>query len=199
MASEAKLVTIDPNGDTLIILENPKTWLLDPTLGQQLEVKDDADSDVDSNSDSSIAHSATEDASHDSAANESSSQPAVKFLVSSRQLRIVSSYFDSIFKGGYNETLPNPDDGLYYIKAEDWDAEAMEVIMDIVHVQVKRIPEYVSLELFVKILVLVDYYHMQDAIASHAKLWMEQIVRQTYLMAEKAVTQRVKLCYWDRF
>ncbi|KAI4681764.1 uncharacterized protein J4E84_007359 [Alternaria hordeiaustralica] len=191
MASEPKLVTIDPNGDTLIILENPKTWLLDPTLGQQLEVKDDTDSDIDSNSDESIAYDATEHASHDSAANESSSPPAVKFLVSSRQLRIVSSYFDSIFKGGYNETVLNPADGLYHIRAEGWDAEAMEVIMNIVHVQVKRIPEYVSLELFVKILVLVDYYHMQDAIASHATLWMSQTIG-----SDRPTSYSAKAVYW---
>ncbi|KAI4915273.1 hypothetical protein J4E85_010398 [Alternaria conjuncta] len=191
MASEPQLVTIDPNGDTVIILENPKTCLLDPTLGQQLEVRENADSDIDSDSDQSIAHDATENASHDSAANESESRPLVKFLVSSRQLRIVSSYFDSIFKGGYNETLPNPDDGLYYIKAEDWDAEAMEVVMNIVHVQVKRIPESVSLELFVKILILVDYYHMQDAIASQAKLWMSQTIG-----SDRPTNYSAKAVYW---
>jgi len=191
MAEHTKLVTIDPNGDTLIILENPKTWLLNPTLGQQLEVKDNTDSDIDTNSDESTAHSATEDASHESAAHESESRPTVKFLVSSRQLRIVSSYFDSIFKGGYNETVPSPDDGLYHIKAEGWDAEAMEVTMNTVHVQVKRIPESVSLELFVKILILVDYYHMQDAIDSHAKLWMAQTV-----LSDRPTHYSAKSVYW---
>ena len=124
MAEHTKFITIDPNGDTLIILENPQTWLLNPTLGQQLEVREDTDSDIDSDSYESIAHDAREDASHDGALNETESRPAVKFLVSSRQLRIVSSYFDSIFKGGYNETVPSPDDGLYHIKTEGWDQKA---------------------------------------------------------------------------
>jgi hypothetical protein len=147
----------------------------------------------DESSEDSLSDDTTEEDAYDSASDESDiilqEAPAVRFLVSSRQIRIVSPYFDNMLKGRYGESVPNPDDGLYHIMAEGWCSEAMEVVLNIAHVQVKRIPDCIPLQLFVKILVIVDYYQMQDTIASHAKLWMLQLegVSKPVVYCEDAV------------
>ena len=169
MADESKLITIDPNGDTLIILANPRTKLTE--LVEETVATEEQDSTSENSFASEAADVATQDGTESEEDGEMAEAPAVRFLVSSRQLRIVSPYFDNMFKGCYNETLPKPDDGLYHIKAEGWCPEAMEVIMNITHVRVKGIPDRIPLELFVKILVIVDYYNMQDTMALHFRYW----------------------------
>jgi hypothetical protein len=184
MAESAKLVAIDPNGDTLIILKNPKADL--PKLKEEREHKDEDMAD-------SLSGDAAEEFASDGAAGGSDiimqEAPAVSFLVSSRQLRIVSPYFDNMLKRSYGESVPNPDDGLYHIMAEGWCSEAMEVVLNIAHVQVKRILDCISLKLFVKILVIADYYQMQDTIALYTKLWMLQLkgVSKPAVYCEEAV------------
>jgi hypothetical protein len=175
MAVEPKLVTIDPNGDTLIILSNPKAELQELSVPEELDALEYEAAD----SESSYESDATEHTTHDGTANKSDvvveEAPAVRFLVSSRQLRIVSTYFDNMFKCSCSESVPNSDDGLYHIAAYGWSSKAMEVVLDIAHVQAKRIPGVVPLEFFVMILSIVDYYQMQDTIAIYVKLWMLQI------------------------
>jgi hypothetical protein len=167
MAESPELVAIDPNGDTLIVLKNPKAEL--PKLKEEKEHKDE---DMVDSLLGDAAEGITSDGAVDGSDITLQEAPTLKFLIPSRQLRIVSPYFDNILKRSHRESVPNPDAGLHHIMAEGWCSEAMEVVLNIAHVQVKRIPDCISLELFVKILVIADYYQMQDNIALYTKLWM---------------------------
>jgi len=95
----------------------------------------------------------------------------VRFLVSSRQLRIVSPYFDNTFKRDYSETVPCLKDGLYHVQAQHWSKEAFGVILSISHQQVKAIPKEVTPALFAHILMAADYYQMGDVLAIYAEKW----------------------------
>jgi hypothetical protein len=124
MDASAKLYEIDPNDDTLIVLNNPNTALLEwktreySSEGAELQEAPEQDNE------STEVEERAENASHE-----------VRFLVSSRQLRIVSPYLDNMFKQEYTETIPYPEDGLYHVQAEGWSDEALAVVLSTVHVQ----------------------------------------------------------------
>ncbi|CAJ2508725.1 Uu.00g137510.m01.CDS01 [Anthostomella pinea] len=51
--------------------------------------------------------------------------------------------------------MPNSD---HFICAEDWDANALSILMYVIHGRHRGVPRSASLELLTKIAVLVDYY-----------------------------------------
>jgi hypothetical protein len=76
---------VDPNGDTLLILKNPKWELPAWKTAPQAHTAD---------------HQAEIDHAIEEAADDMTAKPdEVHILVSYRQLRIVSVYFDNMFKG----------------------------------------------------------------------------------------------------
>lgn len=60
-------------------------------------------------------------------------------LVSSRKLRIVSPYFDNIFKRDYSETVSDTD-GKFHVAADGWTPEVLALAMNMVHLQFKEMP-----------------------------------------------------------
>jgi hypothetical protein len=67
------------------------------------------------------------------------------------------------------------DEGIRHICARDWDAEAMRIVLSILHNRTKSIPGTVSLELLCRISVIVDYYQLQDAIHFFATKWIDPL------------------------
>jgi hypothetical protein len=65
--------------------------------------------------------------------------------------------------------------GCYEISAEDWDVEAMRVVLSLIHSRTKSIPRTVTLEMLVKIAVLVDYYELHEAVHFFATLWIDAL------------------------
>lgn len=100
--------------------------------------------------------------------------PAVKFLASSHQLRIVSTYFDNMFKRPYTKTVPSIQDGLYYIDARDWNPDAMEIVLNVAHVQTGRLPRQATLAMLIQIFVIIDYYWMEHSIAVYIRQWLKK-------------------------
>jgi hypothetical protein len=82
MAESAKVIEIDPNGDTLIILKDPNTALL------EWKTREETSKDTERQE----AREQDEGRAEDAESREDVSLE-VWFLVSSRQLRIVSPYF----------------------------------------------------------------------------------------------------------
>jgi hypothetical protein len=147
---------VDPNGDTWLIIKNPK-WELPAWKTTPAAPNDDT-------------NTAGEDVG-----NEILTKPnEVHVLVSSRQLRIVSAYFDNMFKGSYKETQLGSFDGKYHISADGWNPDALTLAMNIAHVQVKEIPDKIALTTLVELVVVTDYYAMEPAVAIYTKRWVDQ-------------------------
>jgi len=119
----------------------------------------------------------------------------VRFLVSSRQLRIVSPYFDNMFKRDYSETVPCLKDGLYHVQAQRWSTEAFGVILSISHQQVKAIPKKVMPALLAHILMVADYYQMGDVLAMYEEKWWLYITEPSKLSPIPR-TYGEKWVYW---
>jgi hypothetical protein len=98
----------------------------------------------------------------------------VHYYVSSRHLTLVSPWFKrTLTSTGSKEAVPDPQDGRFYISASGWDEEAFLILLNIFHLRKRQIPKTISLELFAKIAVLVDYYELKkaEAIEDYVDIW----------------------------
>ncbi|RMZ67717.1 Nuclear pore [Pyrenophora seminiperda CCB06] len=79
----------------------------------------------------------------------------------------------------FAESLRDPSDGRYHIQANDWDEEALLILLNIFHVRTRRVPATVSLEMLAKIAVLVDYYELENAevMERDTKDWIANVRR----------------------
>jgi hypothetical protein len=147
---------VDPNGDTWLIIKNPK-WELPAWITTPATPNDNTN------------------AAEENFGNDQAIKPdEVHILVSSRQLRIVSAYFDNMFKGSYKETQLSSVDGKYHISADGWNPDALKLAMNIAHVQVKAIPDKIALTTLVELVVVTDYCVMEAAVAIYTKRWVDQ-------------------------
>ncbi|KAI6565540.1 hypothetical protein MCOR04_008918 [Pyricularia oryzae] len=99
----------------------------------------------------------------------STHQKELRFRLSSKHMILASPYFKTMLGGPWREA-----DELE-LEAEDWDREALLIIMRVIHVQNQHVPRLIKLELLAKIAVLVDYYECRDAIDLAAEIWIKQL------------------------
>ena len=155
-----KLITIDPNGDTLLKLKDIR-WELPEWIDEATHFAPPAE----------ITESSHEDTAAEGA--EESDQrkhpEEVHFLVSSRQLRLVSTYFDNIFKKNFAESVADPADGRYHIWATEWNPTALEQLLIVAHARNTGLKDHVDLNETVEMALIIDYYDMRDAPYAHSK------------------------------
>lgn len=99
----------------------------------------------------------------------STHQKEVRFRLSSKHIILASPYFKTMLGGPWREA-----DELE-LEADDWDTEALLIIMRVIHGQNQHVPRLIKLELLAKIAVLVDYYECRDAIDLAAEIWIKQL------------------------
>lgn len=92
------------------------------------------------------------------------------YRVSSRHLINASAKFRSEFTGAWTESLKK-EDGYYHLSAYDWDADAFEILLDVIHLRNRQIPKKLSLEMVAKVAVLVDYYRCWEAFDLVRDIW----------------------------
>jgi hypothetical protein len=85
-------------------------------------------------------------------------------------MRIVSAYFDNMFKQGSREAIPNPIDGLYHVSAVGFHPEAMKNLLNVTLTKTKAIPKTLAFHMLVHVAVMVDYYDMREAMTLYTGL-----------------------------
>jgi hypothetical protein len=106
----------------------------------------------------------------------STNKKEIHYYVSSRHLTLASSRFDSMLtKGKWTEGVPDSNDGRYHISAEDWDVEALLLLLNVLHHRNRQVPRSLSLEMLAKIAVLIDYYDCAEAVELCIERWIEHI------------------------
>ncbi len=98
----------------------------------------------------------------------------VTFRLSSHHLTQASPVFKAALTGAWKEGSTAAG-GCYEINVEDWDAEAMRVVLSLIHCRTKGIPRIVTLEMLTKVAVLVDYYQLHEAVHFYASLWIDTL------------------------
>lgn len=106
----------------------------------------------------------------------STSEEVIHYNVSSRHLRLASPKFESQLSGeNWKEGVPDENDGRYHIPAEDWDMEALLILLNVLHHRNRQVPRSVSLEMLAKIAVLIDYYDCAEAAELCTERWVEHL------------------------
>jgi hypothetical protein len=138
-------VTIDPSGDTLVILPINKGLATKPST----------------------------EASTEPSLAESTEQPAEKqFLCSQKHLTFASRRASKIFLSNFKEASKE-DDGFYHWKFEDiFDAEAFELVLNIIHGKTRNVPRAVSLNLLAAVASIVDDLECHDTLAFFSQGWI---------------------------
>ncbi|KAI1052485.1 hypothetical protein LB507_007531 [Fusarium sp. FIESC RH6] len=94
----------------------------------------------------------------------------LRFGLSSALLIHNSSYFKKSLSKEWN-TL-DPDSGYKWtLEGRDWDGEAFQILMNILHNKTRAVPRKIVLEMFAKIAVLVDYYGCHEVVEPWADRW----------------------------
>lgn len=150
----------DPDGDVLLVLKNPHA---------PLAVWPDEESAQNQAANQEI------DGEHSEELSTTPDAPArtVKFRLSSKHLALGSTYFYKMFNGPWMEKRGSQSDPLQ-LTVEDWDEEALFIVMSALHGYTDNVPRYVDQELFAKITVVIDYYQCQRFFSFYAQVWLEK-------------------------
>lgn len=87
----------------------------------------------------------------------------VRFRLSSKHLKSASPVFKTMLDGNWTESTLTSD-GRYELPASDWDTDAFQIIMDIIHGRSQEVPRSVTLELLARIAVVIDYYECHNIV-----------------------------------
>ncbi|KAL6699118.1 hypothetical protein J3F84DRAFT_364965 [Trichoderma pleuroticola] len=99
----------------------------------------------------------------------------VRIRLSSTHLTLASTYFKRMMANDWMET--QPEEGYsFVVTAEEWDQNALLMLMNIIHGQTTKIPRIISIEMLAKIAVLVDYYKCHEAVEFYAKTWISNLM-----------------------
>jgi hypothetical protein len=104
-----------------------------------------------------------------------SEPPEIRLRVSSRHLTLASHYFATALNGPWREAAPASTDLSRQIFADDWDPEALLILMHIIHGRNRQVPRLIDLELLAKVAVLVDYYKCYEAVELFVELWLQEL------------------------
>ena len=100
---------------------------------------------------------------------------SVEMRVSSRPLILASPYFSRLLKGDWKESKGLQAQRCLRLEDSDWDADALEILMNIIHNRPRRVPKLISLEMLAKVAVLVDYYECLEVVEMFSPGWIARL------------------------
>ena len=107
---------------------------------------------------------------------ESQENPEIRMQVSSSHLIEASEYFKKMLDPRWQEGSDlQTKDPLEVSVDESMDAEALLILMNIVHGRTRQIPRSIDLEMLAKIAVLVDYYDCREAVEVFTDMWIKEL------------------------
>ena len=181
------LLELDPDADALLILQRPNLKQVRPYLedaflipGEEVEDNENAESTTTVSPEIERVHTITKA----TALKEITSlQPGHKdgtpneivFRVSAKHLSMASPIFRRMIKGDFQESRPN-DQGLLELRTSDWNAQALLVLLDIIHGHHSHVPERLSQEHVAHIGLVADYYDCSDIVQVFYRGWEARFV-----------------------
>ncbi|KAF5020217.1 hypothetical protein F66182_7782 [Fusarium sp. NRRL 66182] len=178
---KASLLILAPKGDTELVLRQPNLHirkesneeLVDGTGGQR---KDDDEVRIETTStemfhDRSASVHSIDDLRKLKPSNNETGSIELRFRVSSAHLTLVSPVCKAMLDGPFSEGILNQD-GLYEIRASEWNAEALLIVLDIIHGHHRSVPSKIDLATLTDIAVIVDYYQCHEIMETFAEKWI---------------------------
>ncbi|KAH7273193.1 hypothetical protein MRS44_003691 [Fusarium solani] len=186
---KTSLLVLDPKGDTELILRRPNLDKHKESNQEEPAVKSDSAA-VEADSPETVDGKPPTDKTvidvfcdrsasiheladvHGLKPYDENSQPVeIRFRVSSAHLILASPVFKAMLDGPFSETVRN-ERGLYEIKAFEWNAEALLILLDIIHGHHRSAPKAVDLNMLEQIALLVDYYQCHEIVEVFADKWV---------------------------
>jgi hypothetical protein len=102
----------------------------------------------------------------------------VYMRVSSRHLTLASRVFRTLIQGPWAETSSTSlhfGKPLRQVTAEDWDAVALAIVLDIVHGRHGHVPRVVDLRLLTHIATIVDFYQCHEVVKIFSETWYKNM------------------------
>ncbi|KAF4496384.1 hypothetical protein FAGAP_7457 [Fusarium agapanthi] len=169
---KTSILIFSPKGDTELILRRPnfrkrnepknestaneaapenEVVKLDDTINENGQPKEDQPLDPDVYSDRSSSVHKTED---------------LKALMTCDE-----KVFKAMLDGPFSESIRNKDN-LFEVKTFEWNAEALVILLDIIHGHHRSLPQKVELDILVEIAMLCDYYQCEEIAETFADRWI---------------------------
>lgn len=101
-------------------------------------------------------------------------QVEIRMLVSGKHLELASPYFEKMFSGPFMEGKADHS-GLRQVTATDWDPEAFNIVLTIMHGYHRDVPKSLGLQMLAKLAIIVDYYECHEIIELFADIWLERL------------------------
>lgn len=95
----------------------------------------------------------------------------IHYYCSAAHLKVASKTFEKALSGEWVESM-RKDDGRYHIVVEDWDEEALLILLNVLHAKYDEVPRTVDLELLAKLVTVIDYYQCREATALITEKWL---------------------------
>jgi hypothetical protein len=108
---------------------------------------------------------------------------SIEMKVSSRHLILASPVFKKMLKGQWHESAALLSRQPVQLPIEDWDADAMCILMNIIHGKTRRVPRSIDLIMLAKMSVLVNYYDCLEVVDLFSNMWirdLEKSMPKTY-------------------
>jgi hypothetical protein len=99
----------------------------------------------------------------------------VEMRVSSRHLILASALFKCLLKGGFPESQSLSSTGALKIPLPDDDPNPLEIILNIIHGHVKKVPRKVDIDVLTQISVLIDKYAFHEVAEIFTDMWFENL------------------------
>ena len=106
-------------------------------------------------------------------------EDGVHYRVSSRHLILASRRFRTMMSDKRWKEGVRSNNGIFYVYTTGWDPEVFLMLMHIVHLQSRKVPRRIGLEMLTKFAVLVDYYQCEEAVEMFTSIWIEALKTET--------------------
>lgn len=95
----------------------------------------------------------------------------VRLQVSSRHLCLVSPVFRAMLDGFWG--LQQNSDYMYEVKASEWNAEALLIVLNVFHGRHSAVPKAIEMSMLRDIALIVDYYECHEVIEIFVDRWLQ--------------------------
>ncbi|KAF8865160.1 hypothetical protein BDZ45DRAFT_581276 [Acephala macrosclerotiorum] len=96
-------------------------------------------------------------------------------LVSSKHLVLASPVFKAMFRSGFQECQILQSQGRVEVDLPDDDPAAFQILLNVIHGHVRKVPDEVNLETMTKLSILVDKYQVHEVVELYVRHWMPKL------------------------
>ena len=99
----------------------------------------------------------------------------IQYYVSSRHLVLASKYFKRKLTPCWKEDYFIVDAGKTTMELVGWDADALLIVLNIIHGHARAVPRSISLEMMAKVAVIVDYLQCLEVVELFTIMWFQNL------------------------